>query len=240
MLFDQTELGVGTGFFWQTDSNLYLITNWHNVSGIDPFTGKHVSEETAAEPNRLRIWWNAKGKLWQKFSATHPIKDSNDKPLWLVHPTYKNQIDVVALPISAPDNAEPYPINEMPHDDLRLQAGMDVFVLGYPFGITHSGLPIWKRGSIASEPEILDPKRPVILIDSATRRGMSGAPVIRRSWGTHTMADGNPWFGSPTATKFVGVYSGRMATKDQNDPQLGLTWPTKFVEEIVNGRTVDP
>ncbi len=48
MLFDQTEVGVGTGFFWQTDNNLYLITNWHNLTGIDPFTGKHISEQTAA------------------------------------------------------------------------------------------------------------------------------------------------------------------------------------------------
>ena len=131
-----------------------------------------------------------------------------------------------------------YPINEMPNDDLLLQIGMDVFVLGYPFGIGPGGLPIWKRGSIASEPDILEPARPHMLIDTASRPGMSGSPIIRRSWGTHQLASGDTALGN-VATKFVGVYSGRLATNAPADAQLGLAWPANFVEDIVTAKKRD-
>lgn len=238
MFFGTTALSIGTGFFWQDGNGLFLITNWHNVSGRDPFSGKHLSV-TAAEPNALRVWWNEIGKLGSKFFANHAIKDTSDRPFWLVHPKYGNQVDVVALPITAPSNADPYPINKMPSDRLLLQIGVDVFVLGYPFGIGHGGLPIWKRGSIASEPDILDPDRPVIFVDSASRPGMSGSPVIRRSWNTHAMEGGGTLMNGGTATRVIGVYSGRLATDDPKDPQLGLTWPVKFVEEIISGNKRD-
>jgi len=238
MFFNSTALSIGTGFFWQEENGFYLITNWHNVSGRDPFTGKHLSA-TAAEPNTLRIWWNEKGKLGNKFISVQPIRDAGDKPLWFVHPNYGSQIDVVAMPINPPANAEPYPINAMPNDKLLLQIGVEVFVLGYPFGVGPAGLPIWKRGSIASEPDIIDPKRPVIFVDSASRPGMSGSPVIRRSWNTHAMEGGGTVMNGGTATRFVGVYSGRLATDDPNDPQLGLTWPVNFVQEIIAGKKCD-
>ncbi len=239
MLFESTGLGIATGFFWQLENDLFLITNWHNVSGRDPFTGLHISTKTAAEPNKLRIWWNKKDNIGTKFPVEYRIRDSDNNPLWHVHPKYKNQIDVVALPINPPADAEPYPINQIPQDNLLLKIGMDIFVLGYPFITGPSRYPIWKRGSIASEPEVLDQDRPVILIDSASRKGMSGSPVIRRSHGSHSMAGGPAVLSGRTMTKFVGVYSGRLATNDANDPQLGLTWPAIFVEEIVAGGMLD-
>lgn len=222
MRFGQTPLSLGTGFVWHIAGRYFLVTNWHNVSGRDPFTQKHISK-TAAEPDRVCIWWNQKNALGNKFAEEIPIKSPGGKPLWLVHPQRGNQVDVIALPVDPPTQAEMYPINQMPSEKLLLQVGMDVFILGYPFGIGPGGLPIWKRGSIASEPEILDSARPVILVDSASRPGMSGSPVIRRSWNTHAMENGDTMMGTGTATKLVGIYSGRLATSDPNDPQLGLT-----------------
>jgi hypothetical protein len=37
--FDQTELSLGTAFVWQSDTNFFLITNWHNLSGRNPISG---------------------------------------------------------------------------------------------------------------------------------------------------------------------------------------------------------
>ena len=238
IFFRKTELSLGTAFVWQDGSDLFLVTNWHNVSGRDPFSGKHLSA-TASEPDRLRIWWNTKGSLGNKFAEDHPLRETNGFPLWFVHPQYRNQVDVVALPVVAPTQADMYPINQMPSDKLLLQIGMDVFILGYPFGIGHGGLPIWKRGSVASEPEIIDANRPVIFVDSASRPGMSGSPVIRRSWRTHAMEGGGTMMNGGAATKLIGVYSGRLSTVDPNDAQLGLAWPAKFVEEIVSARHRD-
>jgi Trypsin-like peptidase domain len=238
MLFNNTSLSIGTGFLWSIDNQFFLITNWHNLSGRDPFTGKHLSK-TAAAPNELRIWWNTKGKLGEKFAAVHDIRDAQGAPLWWIHPTHGNKVDVVALPVAKHPNANMYPINSMPTSPLVIQIGMDVFVLGYPFGIGPAGLPIWKRGSIASEPDLAAAGQLHILVDTASRPGMSGSPVIRRSWGTHMLEGGNISMGAGTATKFAGVYSGRLASTDPLDAQLGLTWPASLVAEIVAGARRD-
>ena len=239
MFFGNTNLAIGTGFVWEASGKFFLITNWHNVSGRDPITGQHVSK-TAAEPDRLRVWWNQKGKLGNKFAVEHTLRDPSGLPLWLVHPQHDNQVDVVALPVQPHANAEMNPINGMPSKDLQIQIGMDVFVLGYPFGIGPGGFPIWKRASIASEPDILDPKHPYILIDTASRPGMSGSPIIRRSWGTHQLEGGGLTLGgSSIATKFVGIYSGRLATDDPKDAQLGIAWPSQLISDIISGQKRD-
>jgi hypothetical protein len=53
------------------------------------------------------------------------------------------------------------------------------------------------------------------------------------------MANGSTAMGTGSATKFVGVYSGRTGTNDPNDAQLGLTWPAAFVQEIVTSKEFD-
>lgn len=222
MLFGQTELSLGTAFVWENAKRYFLVTNWHNVSGKDPRTQKHLSP-TRAEPDRLRVWWNSKGVLGSKFATEVRVRDADGSPLWWVHPVYRERVDVICLPITAPATADMHPINQMPSAP-RMQArvGQDVFILGYPFGIGPGGLPIWKRGSLASEPEVINASDPHILIDTATRPGMSGSPVIRRSWGSYVDDDGNTSMGGGDATRFIGVYSGRLSTADTNDAQLGL------------------
>jgi hypothetical protein len=153
MFFNNTNLSLGTAFTWEENGRLYLITNWHNVTGRDPNTGRHLSN-TAAEPNRILAWFNQKDALGNKVAKTIPIRDHNNSPLWLVHPEHNNRVDVVAVPLEMFADVEMYPINRMASDDLVLQIGMDVFVLGYPFGIGPGIFPIWKRGSIATEPQL--------------------------------------------------------------------------------------
>lgn len=233
MYFDQTKLSLGTAFIWESGGNYFLITNWHNLSGRDTFSGKHLSP-TAAEPNNIKVWFNAKGKLGQRVAGQLAIRDTNHRPFWLCHPQHGAKIDVVALPVAPPAEADMYPINLMSNDNLEIQVGMDVFVLGYPYGIGVAALPVWKRASIASEPKLLL-DQPFFLIDTAGRPGMSGSPVIRRSWGTHMIEHGSISMGPGSATKFVGIYSGRIASADPLDAQLGLTWPANLVEEIVTG-----
>ena len=103
---------------------------------------------------------------------------------------------------------------------------MDVFVLEYPFGADPPGFPVWKRGSIASEPHLTRPGPGYMLVDTASRPGMSGAPVIPRSW-------------SNSLTRFIGVYSGRLHTKDPSDAQIGMVWPAEDIEEIIGGAKLD-
>ncbi len=239
MLFQTTELASGTAFIWISGEQHFLVTNWHNVSGKDPRTGKHISK-TLAEPDRLVGLWNAASSLGVKFPYEIRIRDDEGRPLWWVHPRYGNRVDVIALPISLVPGAFMYPINTMRHvNNMRAAVGHDVFVLGYPFGVGPGGLPIWKRGSIASEPEIIDSNDPYILIDTASRPGMSGSPVILRKWDGYGDINGTIHFGTGDATRLIGVYSGRLSTADPNDAQLGLTWPTFLLEEIIAGNRLD-
>jgi hypothetical protein len=79
---------------------------------------------------------------------------------------------------------------------------MDVFVLGYPFGPGKTGLPVWKRGSIASEPDLVPQVENYLLVDTASRPGMSGSPVILRTYGTH-MSRGEITLTPGPANKFI-------------------------------------
>ena len=53
-----------------------------------------------------------------------------------------------------------------------------------------------------------------LLVDTASRPGMSGAPVILRSWVNHIVQANIAPRDDMIATKFIGVYSGRLRTKD--------------------------
>jgi hypothetical protein len=121
----------------------------------------------------------------------------------------------------------------------------EVFILGYPRGLTKQGiLPIWKRATIASEPLIgLDGGVPAMLVDSVTREGMSGSPVlyfgpfvtsfsgeqIKTVNYPSAMPAGQPWL--------VGVYAGRDGvTGEELDMALGRVWHRRLLDEIFYDR----
>jgi Trypsin-like peptidase domain len=234
MLFDGTVLATGTGFIWEQRGRYFLVTNWHVMTGRHPQTGKHLSNH-AGEPNRVRIptLSNMEGKQAVEFA----LYDDDGQPQWMVHPKFGNQIDVVVMEIQLPDaETRVHPINTLPsvRPEVKISIAFDVYVLGFPLGIGN-GFPIWKRASVATEPELGGLDQP-ILIDTATRSGMSGAPVIWRgniySWKTGTES-GSSMGG--TYSKFVGIYSARTAAKDTIEAQLGYVWRAAVIEEIITG-----
>lgn len=234
MRFNDTRLSTATGFVWERAGGHYLITNWHNVSGRDPNTDRHLSK-TAAEPNILVGVFNTRnGALGNKHTVGIRIRDPGDSINWLVHPTQKRKIDIVAIPLQggAVETIDFHPINRMPSADIVLNVAMDVYVLGYPFGAGTTGLPIWKRGSIASEPQLVPDVDPYFRIDTASRPGMSGSPVIIRPSGPFQDSKGNTVIVG-SGTKFIGVYSGRLASQDSLEAQVGIVWPEKYIEEII-------
>lgn len=234
MRFRNTSLSLGTAFVFESDEKFFLVSTWHNFSGRHFQTGKHLSA-TAGEPDRIGVWWNAKANLGDKLAVDTPLLDSHSQPLWLVHPEHGHQVDIAVLPVQPQVTAEPYPINKLPSTNLLATIGMDVFILGYPYGIGPSGLPIWKRGSLASEPQMITNHQRFILIDTASRPGMSGSPVIVRSWGAVAMEGGGTAIVTGGASRFLGIYSGRLATSDSLDAQLGMVWPARFISEIIAG-----
>lgn len=229
-----------TGFIWKRGEQHYLITNWHVVSGRNAETGK---QEAPVLPDMLRAHFNLRAMNFGKQQYEVAIRDADHKPLWFAHPVRQRGSDVAAIPLPISGNdpiVNMYPINVLRSEaDLAVRIGMDVFILGYPFGAPPPGFPVWKRGSIASEPDLTRLGKGYMLVDTASRPGMSGSPVIRRSWGTHVLEYDATSSTAAPQSKFIGVYSGRLHTSEKTDAQLGMVWPVQDIEEVIDGQKLD-
>ncbi len=123
---------------------------------------------------------------------------------------------------------------------LHIVAGDDAFVLGYPLRPDDTGLPLplWKRATIATEVEY---HMPYYLIDTATRPGMSGAPVFARHSGL-LAADSDPSHGQPGAFyRFAGIYTGRVLhTEPEFQAQVGKAFKPDAIEEMLEAKNSGP
>lgn len=232
-----------TAFFWTEGDSLFLITNWHNVTGLRPDTRKPIG---SFAPTHLEF--TCRENVHRLDDESHFTQSSKFRislydhgfPIWLEHPV-RSECDVVAIPLHGLDwKGRILPINsKMQYDHYNPEVGDDCFIVGYPEGLSGPiDTPIWKRGSIATEPDLPYREMPAFLVDSATRKGMSGAPVFARFhglWGR----DGKPldYQKAPILghwTKFLGVYSGREGV-EQDGFQLGRVWHASVVPEIIAG-----
>lgn len=121
--------------------------------------------------------------------------------------------------------------------------GHQVFIAGYPAGVEPSGIfPIWKAGTIASEPaarmtlgevETDD----VLLVDGLTRAGMSGSPVIclQKTGDLCFTDDGVQVSADKDGPLLVGVYAGREGvTANEADMALGRVWKVGAIERLLS------
>lgn len=237
LLFEDEELAVATAFVYSKDGNNYLVSNWHNFSGRDPKTNKPIHSQCAL-PNKLRAHVCKNQKHIERTDVDYLLID-NDSACWLEHPVHKENIDIGVLPIDVHESIRVFPINEMQSTDLRLSVSHDVYILGYPLGITDAHiLPIWKRASVATEPGLSFPS---FFVDTATRKGMSGSPVVQRYRGFYKQdlkregVSGNDWFGE--GDSFIGVYSGRLGASSI-EAQLGIVWKKHLIDEIIDGNCI--
>lgn len=154
LYFDNTKISTATAFFYLHEGAHFLVTNWHNCSGRHPQTGNHLSEKTAAEPNRIEVGLNIASQIGTKANASLSLRDEEGKPLWWVHPELGRNVDIAVLPIADDDRFDFYAVNMLAASPMKISVGMDVYVVGYPLG-PGDGFPIWKRASVASEPDLI-------------------------------------------------------------------------------------
>jgi hypothetical protein len=174
-----------TGFFVKTEDQILLVTNWHVVTGLNPAEKSKMTGNCV--PEILKVTVISKENTLTELSF--PLYDKELKPLWDEHPE-RNAVDLVVLPI--PNEVEKHfyvfdILSKLDSSQIKQTVGTDAFILGYPFSKEHLSdafgdsshyyLPVWKRGSIATEPNLKIADR-LILIDSMSRPGMSGSPVV--------------------------------------------------------------
>lgn len=242
--FNDTEIAIGTAFFYALKEKEYLVTNWHNVTGRRPSDHKPISK-SAAIPDKLTLWIPFNEKVnersavrWKQLALRLYEDEDNLKAKWFEHPEHGNKVDAVAIELGEVHSTAAITANCSSLDlyDLRLHPGMDIFILGYPRGISGGGkFPIWKRGSIASEPDIDIDNLPLFYVDSATREGMSGSPVYAQVSGFWAPKNGKlPDDGvMGRGEQFVGIYSGRILAEDPFLAQLGLVWKEEAIIQII-------
>lgn len=239
MGFNNEVLSHGTGFIYKKEDTYYLITNWHNVSGKHPDSGRHLSDH-GGEPNVICTYFRSRENPGVTHKEIIRLYDDDDfqKPVWKEHPTHRNKVDVVAIPLKKEisEQYKLYPINEINFDTkYRTEVADEAFVVGYPFAeLTYIALPIWKKASISSEPDVNINRLPMLYIDTATRPGLSGSPVVMQRIGIHGLVNGAPNDDSTIGRirNFIGVYSGRVGG-DEQLAQLGIVWKVNVIEEVL-------
>jgi hypothetical protein len=261
--FNDLKLGDATGFFFygllEGKPNLWLVTNWHVLSGRNALDPTIVLHRQGSVPNRLRLslilrpgqpeynqpLYDPPPQLLNQ-QQTSELYENNGSASWYQHPI-KNVCDVGVL------NARPFVerflihgINQIAEqNDMAIQQGNAVFILGYPLGFSHFiDTPIWKSGCIASEPHLETVEETAIgggrvIIDATTRQGMSGAPVIMREK-THYLAENGEIIQHANATRWIGIYASRpniligAALSDEDRrPEIGYFYKSGAVQKTI-------
>lgn len=258
--FSGTEITRGTGFLYRFGQTLALVTNWHILSGLSPITGLQMPG-CVYTPNWVGFHVSVKTTDGYFIAPISLPLQSGYGSTWLQHTGYRDGkgrlrlVDIGVVPLNSLIENQEWIFNEItafPAQMIYVRDGetgsesaenayarvaTEVFMLRYPKGLTSQGIiPVWKRGSIASEPlfAILD-GAPAFFVDALTRDGMSGAPVLSFS-GEITDASGiaipyahneksSPWL--------LGVYAGREGvTEDEMKMTLGRAWKKQMLDDI--------
>jgi hypothetical protein len=224
-------LGSATGFVVSLDGVSMLITNRHVVTGRRQTDGEILSDH-GVTPTHLDIRHLRSGALVDWTTRRVPLYE-NGQPCWTEHPVFGSRADIVALPLSVDGGLQllPHSLEARPDNQTAdLSPTTDVSIVGYPFGRTGSGdLAIWTRGVVASEPALAFEGLPVFLVDSRTRKGQSGSPVIVEQIGGFLMMRTGMSTAIGEHTELVGVYSGRI----NEESDIGMVWNLRALREVV-------
>jgi hypothetical protein len=231
---ENKEIGQATGFFYYFNS-LYIITNRHVI----------IDENDDYYPDELRLHLHKIDNINQSRIFSVPLYDTSGDKLWLEHPQYGGEVDVIALPIDRDRLNSQYFIKSFGvHDNIPsnidISIGEDVLVIGYPLGFrdTINNLPIARNATIASVYQVPFEGKPGFLIDSRLHRGTSGSPVSTKPMGIRYTTDGSMNFGGRPRF-FLGVHSETVNTLERDpdeDEPLGLNfvWNANLIPELIN------
>ncbi len=206
-----------TGFFFERDERLFLVTNRHVV--LDEASGHrpdaleielHVDSENVAVTNGFRI-------------PLHP----NGAPVWREAVDPAGRIDVVAieltraaLPATLLHRAFT-PVHLLKQLD-RVEVGTAVLIAGFPLGFhdTLHHLPVVRQAVIASSFGIRFQGEGYFLTDARMHRGTSGAPVVVRVPVSGSGREDLNWM-------LLGIHAGRMDVANRDvaqDERLNLNF----------------
>lgn len=221
---------VATGFFVSRGAKIFLVTNRHVV----------IDEPKAFFPDYLDLeihLGNAKGS--ERRHHTLELYSRNETPVWKEHAFFGSNADIVVISLNGVlrEDADRWTAFEEGGfatviDVLPL--GSDVILLGYPLGFydTKNGLPIVRKGAVASMYQFPFAGNPYFLVDANLHEGMSGSPVV---WPRRflRMREGQVYLGNFDPV-LLGVHSGE-AIVGGKPTGLNAVWYPGLITEIIDG-----
>jgi hypothetical protein len=230
-----TDLVQGSGFLYgQQEPNarpfLSLVTAYHVLTGAGP------TRKQAPKGDRIRFLLHLSNEdpaavRWVSL----PLKTTDGEPTW-VRSESVEEADLALVPIPYNFQVGIPKINCFTVDvinmDMRLSAGDQVSVVGYPLGYYDSkhNLPIWKTGNIASDPDVDFDGLPRFVVDVTAFKGMSGSPALAGHQVFYQPEQGIPHFGG--SGRLVGVYASTIVPKGQTG-----SGNESYLEEILDERS---
>lgn len=214
--FDQQRLLTNaSGFFFERDNRLFLVTSRHVL--VDQ-PGNHF-------PDRIEIELHTNpDNLAQSTGFSIPLYREGTS-LWRQGTDTTGEIDVAVIEIerdALPDGTTYRsftPVHLLSDDD-QVEIGSALLVVGFPLGFhdTLHHLPVVRHAVIASSFGLRFQGMGYFLTDARTHRGTSGAPVVMRVAKPDVTLGDVQW-------KLLGIHSARLdvGTRDlELDEALGL------------------
>jgi S1-C subfamily serine protease len=204
-----------TGFFFERDDRLYLVTSRHVV----------LDEASSHRPDRLDIELHADGlNIGKVIQWSMPLYGGN-QPLWRQAVDSGGSVDIAALEIHRTALPETIFLSAFTPDHLvaeldQIEVGNAVLIVGFPLGFhdTLHHLPVARQAVIASAFGIRFQGQGFFLTDARMHRGTSGAPVVARMATPRSSRGDLAWM-------LLGVHAARMDVADRNiheDERLDL------------------
>lgn len=214
--FDGTRpLTHASGFFFQRDARLYLVTSRHVVS----------DQPSGHWPDRLEIELHLHPSDLTRVSGFSIPLYRGGQALWRQGVDSGGEVDVAAIELeraALPPGTQLQaftPAHLLPSlegVDLGQQLVVPCFPLSFHDTVHH--LPIARQAALASSLGLRFQGQGYFLTDARMHRGASGAPVLLHGPRPRSAAEPLPWL-------LLGVHSARMDIRGRDDLQdeaLGL------------------
>jgi hypothetical protein len=217
--FGDQVLTHATGFFFERDGSLYVVTSRHVV--LDGASEHH--------PDRIEIELHVNEQnLGDTIQFSIPLY-RDGKSVWHEGSDSGGAIDVVALQLLREALPEKFFYHAFTPDQLYrrldlVEMGASVLIVGFPLGVhdTLHRLPVARHAVVASSFGIRFQGKGCFLTDARLHRGTSGAPVVARKPKRRDGRSDFPWM-------LLGVHSAKLDVSNRDSSQdesldLNFAW----------------
>lgn len=234
-LLGQQRLTNATGFFFERDGRLYVVTCRHVV----------LDEASEHHPDRIEIELHVNERnLAETVQFSIPLYREG-KSVWREGLDSAGAIDVVALQLERDVLPEKLLLQAFTPANLvgkldAMEMGASVLIVGFPLGVhdTLHRLPVARQSVIASAFGIRFQGKGYFLTDARLHRGTSGAPVVARKSAPGDGRSEFPWM-------LLGVHASRLDVANRDISQdesldLNCAWYADILMTLTQPAAAGP